>query len=486
MKSKYPTWAIRHRKPGTEIKFIRGNYYLYKYKTVYDRSKKSPKKISGKLIGSITREDGLVPSSKRELERSLKETSFSELYCKEYGVSYLVNNTFSKYCNVLKDIFPDYWKKILGIAYCRFIYHCPLKNIPYHLAQSFLPHLLKIESFNEKTASNVLKTIGGMPAQRLAYMKSFILKDDYLLIDATHVFSNSDLMKISRIGYNNDLNFDPQFNLMYIYSSKTKVPVYYRILPGNIREVKAFKNSLIEAGLNKAVIITDKGFYSKKNVNLLQDEGLKFIMPLKRDNKLIDYSTLTNNTFKNEDAFFEHEKRFIWFRKYNIDNDLWLFLFLNDVLKVQEEKDYLTRIFTHPEEYTQKQYHNKRNTFGTIALLSNLKRKSAIDVFQTYKSRMTIELLFDGMKNELEADHTYMQDEQTLQGWMFVNHITIQWYWYLYIELKEKGLLKKYSVNDYIRLLTDIKKIKINGSWHFNEITAYSARMMKKLGITIQ
>jgi len=55
-------------------------------------------------------------------------------------------------------------------------------------------------------------------------MKAFIKRDEYLLMD-----------------------FDPQFNLFYIYSAKTQMPVYYRILPGNIREVKAFKNCLLEA-----------------------------------------------------------------------------------------------------------------------------------------------------------------------------------------------------------------------------------------------
>jgi len=48
-------------------------------------------------------------------------------------------------------------------------------------------------------------------------------------------------------------------------------------------------------------------------------------------------------------------------------------------------------------------------------LLTVLRDKSAEDIYQSYKSRMTIEVLFDGMKNVLEADHTYMQDEQTLQ-----------------------------------------------------------------------
>jgi hypothetical protein len=31
--------------------------------------------------------------------------------------------------------------------------------------------------------------------------------------------------------------------------------------------------------------------------------------------------------------------------------------------------------------------------------------------------------MFDGMKNELEADHTYMQDDQTLQGWMLLTDL---------------------------------------------------------------
>jgi hypothetical protein len=66
--------------------------------------------------------------------------------------------------------------------------------------------------------------------------------------------------------------------------------------------------------------------------------------------------------------------------------------------------------------------------------LTDFQRKPAVDVFETYKSRMTIEVLFDGMKNVMEADHTYMQDEQTLQGWMFINHIALQWYRHLYIE----------------------------------------------------
>lgn len=481
--SKHPQWALEQKKPGTELRLIRGNYYLYEYKTVYNKEKKGPKKISGKLIGRITQSNGLVPSGKRKLEKTLNQTSFSNLSCKEYGASFLVSHKFSAYGSALQKVFPDLWQSILAIAYCRFIYRCPLKSIPFRLSQSYLPELMKLKQFNDKTSSYVLKTIGGMHDQRLSYMKSFIRREEYLLMDATNVFSNSTQMSISKKGYNSDMNYDPQFNLMYLYSAKTNMPVYYRLLPGNIREVKAFKNCLLEAGLSEAIIIADKGFYSQKNLDLLEQENLKFILPLKRDNTLINYETLDDNSFKIADSYFEHEKRIIWYREF-CANGLSLFLFLDESLKLKEERDYLRRIETHPESYSNKEYHKKRNAFGTIAVITNLKKKPAQDVFQTYKSRNTIEVLFDGMKNVLDADHTYMQDEQTLQGWMFINHITLQWYQQLYIELKEKSLLKKISVNDYVQMLTDLKKIRINGTWHLNEITSQAAKMMEKLGIS--
>jgi len=485
IKKEHPKWALKHKKPGTELRLIKGKYYLYEYKTVYDKEKKRPKKISGVLLGAINEKDGFIPSAKRALENILVQKTFSGIQCKEYGMVSLILSAFKGYGKALEATFGEDWKYIIAIAYCRFIYRCPLKNIPFRLASSFLPESLGLGSFSEKQASGILNRIGGMPGAMLAYMKSFIGKGEYILMDATHVLSHSELIPLARKGYPGLAGqYDSQFTLMYIYSATNRMPVYYRLLPGNIREVKAFKNSLLEAGLQKAIIVADKGFYSEANISLLLKEKLKFILPLKRDNKLIAYQAIVQNTFKDGDSYFDHEKRAVWYKIYPVDKKINLFLFLDEQLRLKEESDYLKRIKTHPETHSIEAYHQIKQRFGTIALLSPVKT-SAQDIYQTYKSRGAIEVMFDGMKNILEADHTYMQDEQTLQGWMFINHIALQWYQHLYIELKDKQLLKQIAVDDYIQLLTDVKKIYINGTWYLNEFTNHSQKLIDKIGIKL-
>jgi hypothetical protein len=482
----HPAWATRYRDKGKELRLINGRYYLYEYKTIYDKEKKRAKKVSGGLIGSITEQDGLIPSPKRILKAAAlqSQTVSGGILCKEYGISLLVTTKFSVYNTALEKAFGEDWKYILAIAYCRFVYRCPLKSIPFRLASAFLPELTDLAAFNDKQASAILKRIGGQPEKRLMYMKSFIHNDDYILIDATGLPSHSTQIPLAKRGYSNPMNFDTQFNLLYIYSATSKMPVYYKLLPGNIREVKAFKNSLLEAGLQKAVIVADKGFYSQANIELMMAEALQFIVPLRRDNSLIDYSAVNANTFKDAANYFEHEKRAIWYKKYDAGDQLHLHLFLDEQLRVKEEADYLSRIRTHPEKYSIKDYHERKDRFGTIALFTNLTGTQE-QIYQTYKGRMAIEVMFDGMKNVMDADHTYMQDEQTLQGWMFVNHLVLQWYQHLYIELKEKELLKKISVNDYIQLLTDVRKVKINDAWHLNEFTNQTKKLVAKLNINL-
>ena len=268
---------------------------------------------------------------------------------------------------------------------------------------------------------------------------------------------------------------------MYIYATNSCMPVFYRLHAGNIREIKAFKLTLKESGVADAVIIGDKGFYSEDNIQMLEQEKLQFILPLHRNNKLIDYQVIENGTVKKSKNYFEHEQRFVWFHQTQLEDGKRCILFLDEKLRQKEEQDYLKRIQTYPEEYSIEKFQEKLSSFGTLAVLISKIEKTPIQIYQAYKERLDIETMFDALKNIIDNDSTYMQNEDALQGWMFINHIALQWYQHIYLKIAEQKLTTKYSVKDLMVQLREVRKVQLNHQWYDAEITKATQTLKEKL-----
>jgi transposase len=508
LSAKYPEWATRHRTKGTELRLLKGKYYLYEYKTIYNPQKKKAKKITGKFLGRITEADGFITSDKlkiiRELERvqARESKTITSLALKvggirEWGVSQYILSQFDCFLKSLEQYFKDDWQLIALLAYSRWLYQSPIKNMPFHIMQSWLYEQWKPGNVSERVISALLRRIGQRREQAVAYMRSFISEESYVLVDSTHILSKSSKIILAKKGYNSNMDFEPQISTMYLFSVASKMPVFYRINPGNIKEVKAFGLTLKESGVKDVILIGDKGFHSQGNVNLLNEERLPFILPLKRNHSLIDYSALEDGTIKTKKQYFEHQGRYIWYcvledniieldskdsKEGKYKSHVMLCLFLDDALRNKEEKDYLTRMETNPDEYKWDGYLQKRPSFGTLAISSSLtKQTTPQQIYQAYKSRMAIEEMFDTLKNMLDTDSTYMQNEDALQGWMFINHIALQWYHQMYAHLKEKELLPRHSVKDMQLLLQEIRQVKIADQWHKAEITRKTEKLVAKI-----
>ena len=87
------------------------------------------------------------------------------------------------------------------------------------------------------------------------------------------------------------------------------------------------------------------------------------------------------------------------------------------------------------------------------------------------------------LKNIVDADRTYMQDQFALEGWMFVNLIALKWYYILLNLLKKHELNTKYSPSDFLQFLAEVKKVKINDTWVNAEVTQKTLKLMQKLEI---
>lgn len=480
-KSNYPDWINQYRKPGTEIRKFKDKFYVYEVSSFYDKEKKQAKKKTGKYLGTITEEFGFSASAYVKIPKSANGVNLSRISTKEYGMVAFIQEHCKKMMDCLKDHFPSQWELIQVALYCRLIHTSPLKNMAYYFKRSFLSEQMDI-TVNAKIISDLLKDIGKDRSPITAYMNELVEGDKFFLIDATSIVSYSKNLSQVEIGLTKDKTYEPIFNLLYFYSPHNYLPAYYRIFKGNIKDVKMVSLAIKESLYKDAIIIGDKGFYSEENLNILEENGLKYIIPLKRNSNLIRkdlYENLTKST-----NHFLFEERVIYFTKYAHTANRTIYLFTDESMMTKEKKDFIFRMKKHPHEYTEDKFNEQLTSFGTLSMIAN-EDENPETIYINYKSRCGIEILFDGTKNILGNDFTYMQNDEALEGWMFINHLALQVHHKIYSILKAKGLLYKYSIRDFIEFLSDVKKVRINEKWEFEPLIAEQKKLLKEIDIHI-
>jgi len=489
--AKHPEWALKHKRPHTELRLIRGRYYLYEVSSKWNPEKGRAQKITGKFLGTITEEDGFIESKKQRLLKEVeqlknenKNPQIKKLSVKEYGITKYIDSYLNDYKQLLMKHFPDNWAEIICLTYGRLTETSALKNMFHHYEHSYLSVLYPKLDLSARSVGELLKNLGYDRERILAFIHEFRKANDCILFDGTDIKSHSKKLMLNQDSKCKDGTFDKALNQMYIFSVGLQVPIYYRTLPGKVTDVKSFKYSLQESRITDATIITDKGFYSDGNIRELDEEKLNYLMPLRRNSHLIDYSIMKSENKKLFEGYFEFEKRFIWYYSIPAEQGKKVFIFLDQELKTTEEKDYLNRISDQKENYSIEDFYEVQHKFGTISFLTNT-NKSGREIYTDYKNRGAIEQMIDTLKNVLEADKTYMQNEQTLEGWSFINYLALHWYYKILNLLKEKEVNNKFSPHDFLIKLKEVRKVKINDKWYLAETTKKTLDLLTNLGINI-
>lgn len=485
-----PEWVQSFKEPRTEIRCINGAYYKYEVRYAYNKEKKRTDKITVRLMGKITDKEGFTPSDKDLIRQ--KAAQLPKVDIKNFGVYNLYSNLLSEEIDEMKTLFKDdVSEKLLSFSMMRWAYQSPIKRAPNYHAHDFCSEVWSKESISDKEISETLKFVGQNREVLVEWMKQMLTlsgqgNNKFVMMDSTHVSTVSEQLGINAKGYNPAHDFDEQIRLMYLFSAQMKRPVYYRLINGNINDISSMSLCVKEMNVCDVIFIADKGFYSEKNIKELDANKLQYIIPLRRNNQLIDFSPLMQANYKKEiKNYFIYQGRIIWYYQYE-RGDKKLVTFLDEKLKVEEEADYLMRTKSHPEKYSEEKFYEKIEGFGTLTIISKLKdqeKQTPQELYEAYKQRNEVEVMFDSYKNFLQADRMYMQDRYVLEGWLMANFIAMIAYYKLYSRLKQAKLLSKYSPKDIIELSKSIYQIKIRGEWNRSEMTAKSKQLFKKIGI---
>lgn len=489
-----PDWAVKFRRPGTELRRVNDALYkLYECRSVYDKEKKRARKITGKYLGSITEAGGFKESRKRIMEREIEDLKAGKEVpiptpvvgeVKECGLSEYILENQTETIKSLKEIFPQDWSRIVALAYCRLRFQSPMRRVLTDFSDSYLSQKIGTRGLSPNALSGFLHDLGNRREEILSFMRKSIDPNDSIIFDGTDQLSASRCMDYPQLTKTKKGAFDAAINIMWVFNCNRHLPVYYRLLPGSIKDVSAFRLCIQDAGMVNGTAIIDKGFFSKANVDKLDELGIKFIMSLRRSTAGLDYSCFSSRDNSGADGVFLYQKRPIWWKRFELMGHE-VFLYLDEAHRSDESEDYMRRVLDPKnEDYTLEGYRKKSLHFGTLALM-NTSGKDAESTYLAYKTRGDVEQAIDAFKNILEADHSYMQDEKSLEAWMFINLLALQWYYDLSQRLKDAELINKFSPMDIVRSLSRVRTIRLDGKWAVAEVMKKDRQLVEAAGLNI-
>jgi transposase len=498
---------------------IRGIEYVYEDHPYWDKATKQ-NRHRRVYIGRLGQNGELIPSAHHNRAVADNGTYARRVY---FGATHLLDE-ISDIAGIREDLracFPQHHKILMSLAY----YLVLESDSPIYRFHrwTFDHHHPAGDNLSSQRISELLRDI---PEQaKLEFFKRQSKRrqeKEYLAYDTTSVSSYSESIKAVRYGKNKDDDNLPQVNMALIFGEESCMPVYYRILPGNITDVMTVRKLIKDIDfleVNKLKLVLDRGFYSANNINALYHGHHKFLIAVKNNSEFIS-GFLEKATTEMHD-----------FGHYNADQEVYQWGSMGEWPYVQNDRYGNTplkdnrRIYIHiyyngqraedektrfnkslaateavlrssgklteaqrslveqyfivtetPKRGVQVHYQNEAiqehlSQFGYFVLLSNEVKDSAT-ALEIYRKKDMVEKAFDNLKERLEMKRTTVYSDQTLAGKFFLQFLSLIYISYVHKHMRDNNLYRNYTMQSLFDALDVIERYDYgNQRYHCSEIT---------------
>jgi hypothetical protein len=487
----FPDWVEAQKKQGFEIKKIGEGYYMYERKSRWDKAKKKSVKASGEYVGVVT-PDGVIQKKKQF-------DSTKPVFSLEYGATAFVESMADDILEALCRHFGEKTaRRAWAVSMLRLISPSPFRRVEGHYQTSWMSKALPGLPLSKSSITNLIDSVGNNRAACAAFMREMLQPAPYFLIDGSRVASKSEGMLRALPGHSSDSKYLPQINQIHIATVSEAgdcMPGFYRNVAGNMPDISAFELTLMDAGIEGGVILADNGFASAGNLEGLEgpESNLKYIAPLKRNTSEVDLAAVAY------EEYFSYHNRGISAHMED-KGGYRIFTFRDAFMYAKEFSDKICRAekanaaamakkcFDPDKDLRDVSAETKgvEDNFGVIVLRTNILDKPASYIYQTYKIRWEIELLFKTLRNTCEQDASYMQDDVGFEAWSFFGHLTVSVACRILAKLRELDLLKDWSLEGVLGHLARIHVVQIADEWRIAETTKKTRELVSKLGFILE
>ncbi len=499
---------------------IKGRIYLYKVESYWDKDKKQ------------ARQKRTYIGPKNPIKEAISKQELKEITIKKYGSVFLLKYMSEKIGlkKILSKVFPENFDDILNLCYYQISDENPEYLFEYWFEQNYLPGSKKMSS---SKISELYKNIGNSQVDIKLFIKNWIEHlnpIETIYYDITSISSYSENNDFIEWGYNRDGEKLAQLNLGLIFCKESSLPIYYQSYTGSLTDVKTLKNTikyLSGFGLKDFLLILDRGFFSTSNIlSLAKDKSrISFIQPLPFSLKKVKelahkYARETanySNAFLYNDSLLYHSSDTIDFE----DETFNVHIFLNEKAKQTQKEVFLKSLLSIEKRFkdkifkTLKEYKNFKDneipdkfkaffkwrkfdkkieknrraineylSRSGLFVIANNTDLDKLQIIDYYRSKDSIEKVFDVMKNELLGKRIRAHSKESTEGRLFVKFITSILYSSVYKIMKEKDLFKNYSLRELMLELNKIKRTQINKkNIIFSELTKKQIKILEAFDI---
>jgi transposase len=506
-----------------------GVTYVYSVESYWDKEKKAPRNRQV-CIGKLDPATGEIIPSKRKGKAATKgvlagataETKIAgpamllDKLAKDTGLAGIVNRCFPK----------------LHAEMTSLVYFIVQKGLPLSRSEAWsMGHLHPCgEPIASQRISELLLSIREDDRQKfLSLWMAKMTENDYLCYDITSISSYSKTNEYVRYGYNRDGEKLPQINLAMLFGQKSRLPAYYRRMPGNIADVATLRTTMKSMdflGSSSVHFVLDRGFYSKANI----DEALKrrhhFTIAVPSGLKWVEESIDRHfesiasprnyHPIDDSEALYAatdllkwgpNRRRVYLHIYYNARNAAEEFdRFTRKLLMYKEEVESGKRVKEHEESYArflvvkETPKRGLRVSFNEEEVRKSRKRyvgffciltsaiKDSMDALAVYRAKESVENSFDDLKNHLDMKRLRIHTSTAMDSRIFIQFLALILICQIRNISKKDKILKNFTVREIMEHMETLVKIKFSGRYGqlYTEAYPIQRRIMEVFELAYQ
>jgi transposase len=507
------------------VKAANDTVYAYENVSYWDKQTKTTKH-KRKCIGHVDEASGDVVSNHK---KGAKKTSTdARQFCSVMGigVSLLLDRIADEtgLRRTLRSVFADDWQQIMTCAYYLVSEGNALSRVEHWSAANSTPCGGILTS--QRVSELLTRITSGRQVDFFSKWVDHNRSSEYYAMDITSISSYSGLIDFVRYGYNRDKEKLPQVNLLMVSGETSHMPLYFRVLPGSIKDVSTLCETLETLDVIDAKrlhLVMDKGFYSKVNIDEMYGKHIRFLVGVpftvgyanehvkmaraegirshenyKRvfDDEVYVKSELTKwkgHRFYTH-VYFDSLKAELENRKF--DRQLYdCFKELEEGNVNDKHKEFYQEFFHVKEtpkrgrkvEYNQEAIDNYReNTTGWFVLVTN-DVKDPVKALEIYRMKDTAEKVFDDLKNDLDCNRLRIHSNQAMEGRLFIQFIALILSAKIKHIMNEAGWFKNHDMQQVIDEMKSLREVKMEKSRKkiISTITTFQEKIIKLFSLIL-